>query len=196
MTATSCIECWNRCSKTLGSDASAFTIYAIRVRHSLSPKARTSNTSSDRCGTLLRVSPMTDTVTYYLKHLLRLPGGWTKPFLVFRVWRRYRTSLKRLNSERQPPRDWNFNPHDYWQHRLRHWRMPGRLVSGGLFSTLWRGGYRLGASLLPVLCSHNWIPKSDPEEEPALWTPIASLSRRRTATLAGINKQSPKRTME
>jgi hypothetical protein len=90
------------------------------------------------------------------------------------------------------PQDWQFNDADYQRYNGRYWRCPVRLVREGLLAKLWRvpGTVRGGGAatgLLPVLACHTW-----PEHDTGAndWTGWTYLSRRRMATLAGLNKDT------
>lgn len=89
-----------------------------------------------------------------------------------------------------PPTIWTFNEVDRQAYMGRFWRCPTRLVTEGLWATLWRSpgttrGGGIVTSLLPVLALHTW-----PQQNGAVtgWTGWTYLSQRRLATLAGINK--------
>jgi hypothetical protein len=91
-----------------------------------------------------------------------------------------------------PPSIWEFNEVDRQAYARWYWRFPTRLVTAGLLAELWREpGTRRGrgvvTSLLPVLALHTWPGQSGAETG---WTGLTYVSRRRLATLAGINKDS------
>ena len=91
-----------------------------------------------------------------------------------------------------PPHIWVFNEADRQAYAGRYWRCPTRLVTAGLWAKLWRppGTTRGGGavtSLLPVLALHAWPGQAGAEPG---WTGWTYFSRRRLATLAGLNKDS------
>jgi hypothetical protein len=91
-----------------------------------------------------------------------------------------------------PPHIWVFNEADRQEYAGRYWRFPTRLVTERLVAELWREeGTRRGGgavtSLLSVLALHTWPGQSGAETG---WTGPTYVSRRRLATLAGINKDS------
>ena len=91
-----------------------------------------------------------------------------------------------------PPANWVFNDCDRRAYEARFWRCPTRLVTAGDWADFWRkpGTTRGGGvvtSLVPVLAVHAWPDQSGAEPG---WTGWSYLSRRRLATLAGINKDS------
>src|SRR5688572_11023315 len=98
----------------------------------------------------------------------------------------------------QAPHVWQFNDDDRATYSDRYWRCPVRLVREGLWARLWRmpdtvrGGGAM-TSLLPVFALHTWAEKDDATKE---WTGWTYLSRRRMATLAGINKDTATAAME
>ena len=90
------------------------------------------------------------------------------------------------------PQDWRFNDEDYQRYRERFWRCPVRLVREGFWAKLWRmpdtiRGGGAATCLLPILACHTW-----PEHNTIAngWTSWTYLSRRRMATLAGLNKDT------
>src|SRR5262245_48040519 len=91
-----------------------------------------------------------------------------------------------------PPRIWTFNEADRQDYAGRYWRFPTWLVTEGHWAELWReAGTRRGGgavtSLLLVLGLHTWPDQAGSEKE---WTGPTYVSRRRLATLAGLNKDS------
>jgi hypothetical protein len=96
------------------------------------------------------------------------------------------------------PQDWRFNDEDYQRYCERFWRCPVRLVREGLWAKLWRmpdtirGGGAV-TCLLPVLACHTW-----PESKAVAdgWTSWMYLSRRRMATLAGLNKDTATKAIQ
>ena len=75
--------------------------------------------------------------------------------------------------------------------RDRFWRCPTRLVTAsGQWAKLWQApGTRRGGgtvtAVLPILALHSWLQQ---DGAVAGWTGWTYLSRRRLATLAGIDK--------
>jgi hypothetical protein len=93
-----------------------------------------------------------------------------------------------------PPLNWLFNEAHRQAYAGRFWGCPARLVTSGLWAEFWRApGTRRGGGgvtpLLPVLALHAWPGQAGAE---AGWTGWKYLSRRRLATLAGLNKDSVK----
>jgi hypothetical protein len=85
-----------------------------------------------------------------------------------------------------PPRIWTFNEADRQAYAERYWRFPTRLVTAGVLAKIWRASGTV-PSLLPLLGLHAWPTQLGAE---AGWTGWTYLSRRRLATLAGLNKSS------
>jgi hypothetical protein len=85
-----------------------------------------------------------------------------------------------------PPSIWGFNEADRHAHAERYWRFPTRLVTAGVLAKIWRASGTV-TSVLAVLGLHAWTTQLGAE---AGWTGWTYLSRRRLATLAGLNKSS------
>jgi hypothetical protein len=91
-----------------------------------------------------------------------------------------------------PPTNWFYNEADRHAYAGRFWGLPARLVTAGLLAKLWRSpgttrGGEVVSSLLPILTLHTWPGQSGAD---AGWTGWSYLSRRRQATLAGLDKNS------
>jgi hypothetical protein len=117
-----------------------------------------------------------------------------------RVARLARTAaIERLDPYATVPQVWLFNDQDRATYSGQWWSCPTRLVTGGVWGTLWRDagtcrGGGIVSSVLPVLCLHTWPGKTQGADErgveTATWTAWTHLSHRRIARLAGVNTEA------
>lgn len=97
------------------------------------------------------------------------------------------------------PQEFSFCEEDQRKHRSHFWRLPKRLAGDpqapGLLARIWRpdGTSRGGgaaSSILPILAFHSFPGMGGAVSESSRWTPWRALPYRRTAMLAGVNKNT------
>jgi len=82
---------------------------------------------------------------------------------------------------------WQFNDEDRDNYSERYWACPARLVHKGMLASVWSLGRGGASSILPVLAVHTWPKQKGAESS---WTGYTTLSRRRIATLSGLDKDT------
>jgi hypothetical protein len=97
--------------------------------------------------------------------------------------------LVKTSPARRPPVEHRWTEADFEVYRQRFWRLPKEAVETGLLARIWDDGSSRGfptaSSILPTLAFHAWLKEVGDE-----WTPFVSLSVRRIAALAGVDKNS------
>lgn len=101
--------------------------------------------------------------------------------------------LVKPSPKRPRPVEYFYNPVDLEEFGDRFYRFPRKLVEDGTCARIWGDGSERGrpaaSSLILPLALFAWM---NPKEPEARFTPWVSLSYRRLAALAGVNKGSVK----